>query len=243
MVFTQLAGQPRKESTLTRRFAEYPTYSPVRAQMNYQKIYDRLIERAKARPRPTSYVERHHIVPKCLGGEDTPENLVYLTAREHLFAHLLLTRFHKGNKGIWNAVFRMSNYSKYGTKEYAWVRERFIESVSGENHWLNKGGGQIHPMLGRTGENSPAWGKKHTEDTKRKMSENFKGENNPMYGKEHTEETKREMSRINKGESNPRYGMKHTEETKRKISENNPMKNPKNVAKRLAAVAAKRKNK
>ena len=37
-----------------------------------------------------------------------------------------------------------------------------------------------------TGENNPFYGNHHTEDTKKKMSENhadFKGENNPKYGK------------------------------------------------------------
>lgn len=29
------------------------------------------------------YVERHHIIPKSLGGEDTTDNLVWLTANEH----------------------------------------------------------------------------------------------------------------------------------------------------------------
>ena len=36
-------------------------------------------------------------------------------------------------------------------------------------------------------------GKKHTEETKRKMSEIKKGKNNPFYGKYHTEEAKQKM--------------------------------------------------
>ena len=80
--------------------------------------------------------------------------------------------------------------------------------------------------------------------TKKKMSENHReqdGENNPMYGKHHSDETKRKISENNiwndkerceearkklsenhanvKGESHPMYGKHHTEETKRKISE------------------------
>ena len=40
------------------------------------------------------------------------------------------------------------------------------------------------------------YGKKHTEDAKKKMSEstNHYGKNNPFYGRKHTEETKRKIS-------------------------------------------------
>jgi len=56
--------------------------------MNYQKIYDQIIERAKNR-KLEGYKEKHHIIPKCLGGPDNKENLVELTAREHFLCHLL----------------------------------------------------------------------------------------------------------------------------------------------------------
>ena len=56
-------------------------------------------------------------------------------------------------------------------------------------------------------------------ETKLKMAEirkKYSGENHPMYGKHHTEETKRKISESRKGK---RKGIKRTEETKRKISE------------------------
>lgn len=33
------------------------------------------------------YHERHHILPKCLGGTDDKENLIDLYAKEHFIAH------------------------------------------------------------------------------------------------------------------------------------------------------------
>jgi hypothetical protein len=51
--------------------------------MNYEKIYNSLVEHRKLTP-PQGYCETHHILPKSLGGADSPENLVKLTAREHL---------------------------------------------------------------------------------------------------------------------------------------------------------------
>lgn len=36
------------------------------------------------------YKERHHIVPKCIGGTNDKDNLIDLYAREHFIAHKLL---------------------------------------------------------------------------------------------------------------------------------------------------------
>ena len=43
--------------------------------MDYQKIYNNLIKREITRE---GYVEKHHILPRCLGGLDNKENLVDL---------------------------------------------------------------------------------------------------------------------------------------------------------------------
>jgi len=54
--------------------------------MNYKRIHDQIIERAKSRILE-GYKERHHIIPKCMGGNNEKDNLVYLTAREHFIIH------------------------------------------------------------------------------------------------------------------------------------------------------------
>ena len=36
------------------------------------------------------YKERHHIIPKCIGGTNDEDNLIDLYAREHFIAHKLL---------------------------------------------------------------------------------------------------------------------------------------------------------
>ena len=43
---------------------------------------------------------------------------------------------------------------------------------------------------GMIGENAPFYGKRHTQETKNKISAATSGENNPYFGKHHTEETK-----------------------------------------------------
>jgi len=78
--------------------------------MNYQKIYDQIIERAKSEKRKksdTTYYEKHHILPRCLGGSDKKDNLVLLTAREHFLAHWLLYEQNKGNRHLALAFFMM----------------------------------------------------------------------------------------------------------------------------------------
>jgi hypothetical protein len=63
--------------------------------MNYQTIYNNLIEKRKLNPVTEGYKEKHHILPKSLGGTNDKSNLVALTGREHWVAHLLLHKIHK----------------------------------------------------------------------------------------------------------------------------------------------------
>lgn len=60
----------------------------------YQKWYNNLIQFRKNNI-PRGYKENHHILPKCLGGNNKKQNLVYLTGREHWVAHLLLHKIYK----------------------------------------------------------------------------------------------------------------------------------------------------
>jgi len=99
--------------------------------MNYQKIYQNLIENRKQNILE-SYVETHHIIPKCLGGTDRKENLVKLTAREHFVAHQLLIKIYPTSKKLIYAVQMMSNNKQYGSKKYAWLKEIYSESQTGE---------------------------------------------------------------------------------------------------------------
>lgn len=60
-------------------------------QNKYTKTYFQIVDRARDRVL-SEYSERHHIIPRSLGGTDDPENLVNLTPREHFICHLLLTK-------------------------------------------------------------------------------------------------------------------------------------------------------
>lgn len=83
--------------------------------MNYKLHYQNLISKygLSQRPKESWRYERHHILPKSLGGSNSPENLVYLTGRQHFLAHWLLFKIHN-NDAMAMAFFLMRvNKSNY----------------------------------------------------------------------------------------------------------------------------------
>jgi 5-methylcytosine-specific restriction endonuclease McrA len=62
----------------------------------YSKWYNSIIQAAISRNLVLSYSEKHHIIPKSLGGTNQHSNLVTLTAREHYICHMLLTKMTLG---------------------------------------------------------------------------------------------------------------------------------------------------
>lgn len=63
----------------------------------YCRWYYDIVNRAKTSVYdPSSYTERHHIIPRSLGGSNDPSNIVVLTAREHYICHLCLTKMTTG---------------------------------------------------------------------------------------------------------------------------------------------------
>jgi hypothetical protein len=105
--------------------------------MDYQKHYDLLMERAKTRA-IEGYSESHHIIPSCIGGPDSKDNLVDLTPEEHFVAHQLLTKIYPSNHKLIRAATMMAVSSekvKRTNKLYGWLRRKFVQACSGDNHW------------------------------------------------------------------------------------------------------------
>lgn len=106
----------------------------------YTKWYYLIIENAKNKD-IGGYTEKHHIVPKSLGGNNNKENLVSLTAKEHFICHLLLTKIvdNKNNKVkmVW-ALWRMCNGRNYKptSRSYEAARKKFIKSMTGHPNWM-----------------------------------------------------------------------------------------------------------
>lgn len=62
--------------------------------------YVNLIERRLISPATGEYIENHHIFPRSFGGTDSRDNMVILTAREHLVCHMCLAKFTIANYQI-----------------------------------------------------------------------------------------------------------------------------------------------
>jgi len=105
--------------------------------MDYKKVHDKIIERAKARTLPLDqYREKHHIVPRCMGGTDELDNLVELTAREHYVVHQLLVKMYPNESGlVWAARYMTydSNGERINNRLYEWLKTKYSKVVSKQN--------------------------------------------------------------------------------------------------------------
>ena len=96
--------------------------------MNYEKNYYDYIDYLKTINRTLDYSERHHIIPRCMGGTDDKSNIIELSAREHFLAHYLLMKMYPENYKLIDA-FRMMGVvnSKEGQKRY--INSRLYENA------------------------------------------------------------------------------------------------------------------
>ncbi len=100
-------------------------------EMNYNKHYDLLINRANTRETIDLYTEKHHIIPRCMGGNNNENNIVKLTPEEHYIAHQLLVKMFPTNPGLILAATMMAVSSKYNdrinNRLYGWLRRKHAE--------------------------------------------------------------------------------------------------------------------
>ena len=100
--------------------------------MNYQKLYDRIIENRQQNPINEGYTENHHILPESLGGQNNPDNMVRLSAREHFICHYLLAKIYKKETFEWykmNHAFLMMKSESMSQKRY--FNSRLYEALKG----------------------------------------------------------------------------------------------------------------
>lgn len=187
--------------------------------MEYLKIYNRIVERATNRD-VLGYVEKHHIIPKCLGGNNKKSNIVSLTAKEHYICHKLLCEIYPNESKLKYAFWRMCNVAnnEYQERNYK-VSARVYSRIKGEislitsKHTKNYSvemrkliGEKVSKKLkgrlsGKKGISKP----EHSEWMK---------ENNPFRGKTHSEEHIQKLREVNSGPKSEKH--------KNNISKNSP---------------------
>ena len=125
----------------------------------------------------------------------------------------------KAASGVDSETASRINWKKFASKErlkeegqkVKWVLA--LHSNSPEN--------RIKNSIAHSGANNIMFGRRHSEETKRLMSEKRKGIGKGIPHGPMNEETKLKLSEAKKGEKSVWYGKHHTEETKAKIGEAN----------------------
>lgn len=143
--------------------------------MDYQRAYDRLIAAYQVRC-ISGPVERHHIVPRALGGGDDSENLVSLSPKAHFVAHRLLAKIHGGP--MWAALAYMARGGTKSAKNVRVTSRTYALIKRRDAEWRSS----------RYTKNNPFRGKRHTEQAREKMRgprASVAGEKHPRYGKKH----------------------------------------------------------
>lgn len=165
--------------------------------MNYKMHYDKLIETRRNLDRQNIYTEKHHIIPICMGGNNSKENIINLTAREHFLAHWLLWRIHKNDK-LANAFYAMTRKSEnqkrlisYSSIGYAEAKEACAAATSRRFKGVPKSEEQRKKM------SESAKGKLKSKDHRNNLSK-------ALIGKKLSKERVEKMRINSKGGKNPR---------------------------------------
>lgn len=186
--------------------------------LKYLNLYIRIIDRCLSMTKEelSCVTEKHHILPKCMGGSNKKDNIVVLPVRYHIMAHIVLSEAYPDNFKLGYATLFTTSYiervkdrstilqKSFSTRFLAQARETAIKSIKKEGERIKKSGE-------RKGINNPMFGKHLSDETKKKISESRKG-----Y--KLTEEQRKKWSDVKLGEKNNFWGKSHTDKVKETIS-------------------------
>lgn len=97
----------------------------------YSKWYYSIIQRSAERTSEIICVEKHHIIPRSLGGSDNVENLARLTPREHFICHWLLSKMTSGQDKIrmMYALLSMRRENRYQQRYRTKITSRVYNQI------------------------------------------------------------------------------------------------------------------
>ena len=162
----------------------------------------------------------HHKFPRSFSKKDgvdvdnDEDNLVSLSLADHFRVHYYLWKCAK--KGYRGMMVRAFVFMR--KKMVVYASDETIEQLAKDYETAMK---EVAEAM--KGEKNPFYGKHHSAESKKKISESQKGkqagEDNPMYRKHHTDEARRKMSEAKKGKTTWNKGKKLSAEHKKKIGE------------------------
>ena len=213
----------------------------------YYTWYVQLIEFRKTYC-PEGIVEKHHIIPRSLGGSNNEINIVKLTPREHFVAHLCLAKIFKDKSNekikMFCALNRMKNsQSSYSitSRMYDYIRKEHAENMKkkkGRHRWITNGCENRFIFHTEKPEGEWRYGYTHSEEHKKKLDHHRKTRDvttsieamrKVNTGKVVSEQTRQKLREVNLGKthtpesiqkmSDAQKGKKLSSEHKQKISE------------------------
>lgn len=157
--------------------------------------------------------EKHHIVPRSLGGPNGKDNLVVLTPREHCLAHMLLSRMFVGESKakmcyalMSLAAFRNKNRMVLPTREYDRLRRAYTAALMDPDY-----------RAWRSAQTAKQWTPARRESVSRKAKEQWKNGKHEYHRSDEWRERKRnDTSRHWK---DPEYQQRQSEKAKRMWAE------------------------
>jgi hypothetical protein len=178
--------------------------------MNHKKIYDQIIDRAKSREKLQGYKERHHIIPKCMGGSNYKENIAELTDREHCISHWLLYEMHPKNYKLATAFWNMCGVKNNRTQQRYVPSSRVIEYARKALSESRKGIKFSEEHLAKI---------RRVNIGRKQPKEQIENRRKSLIGQKRGEEARKNIIRGLTGRKSFRKGGKLDEDHKKKISD------------------------